>query len=285
MLYFLRTMSAYPQKQTVVISIVCILVVAGIASYVFHEKGAQEIALRASLQSIAVSTSSTPAVITTSTDWRKQFLSATSTSFTAPKSKDAPIDPESQTATYRLGQNFITQYLMLRQSGQNTDATAVNASMSQIASQSAGSLESPRAYASAQISIVNDTPSARAAYAAVFNAVYSRYGSASDEADIAATAYENDDPSRLAAIDPVILGYKQMIASLLSVGVPRPLVPYHLSLLNGLSALEYSSEAFRHMDTDSVKAFAAIKIDAVGTQAADNMFSMISQNLSGSPVK
>jgi hypothetical protein len=278
-------MAVHPQKQTIAIFIVCVLVVAGVAFYVFHEKDAQGIASQASFQSVNVSASSSPSIIATNADWRKQFLSTTTASFAAPKNTAAQTDPQSQTATYRLGENFLTQYLILRQSGQNTNSTAVDATMSQVASQSADSLEGPKAYTAAQISVVNDTAAARNAYASIFNAVSARYESNGDEADIAASAFENDDMTRLAALDPIILNYKQMIASLLSARVPKPLLAYHLNLLNGLSALEYSSEAFRHMDTDSVKAFAAIKIDAIGTQAAGNMFSMISQNLQGSPTQ
>jgi hypothetical protein len=275
-------MRAYPQKQTVIIFALSVLIVGGVAFYVFQGREARQTAHAASLQPIEVSTQTIPAVIASDTDWRKQFLTATSSSFAAPKLATQKETFASSTATYSLGQNFITQYVLLRQSGQSGDMSAINTSMDQVASKSIDTIDGPATYTASHVSVVNDDVAARAAYAQIIGTVAARYEASNDEADVAASAFENEDMSHLAELDPIISDYRSMITALLSVRVPRPLAQYHINLLNGLSALVYSSEAFRHMDTDPMKGFAAIKTDAVGTQAVDNMLYLINQNLTGS---
>ena len=278
-------MRAYPQKHTVFIFILCVLVVGSVAAYVFQGKNAARAALNSSLKTVEVSTQPVSTTIMPDTDWRKQFLTASSTSFVASKSTEKQEPFVSPTATYSLGQNFITQYVVLRQSGQNEDTEAVKASMNQVASKSIDAIDGPKVYTIAHVMMGDDDVATRSAYAKVIGTIHARYDGREDEADVAALAFENEDVSRLTQLDPLIADYRSMINTLLAVRVPKSLAQYHVNLLNGLSALTYSTEAFRHMDTDPMKGYAAIRTDAIGMQAADNMFYMINQSLTGSLVQ
>lgn len=271
-------MAAYPHKQTVVILILCILAVGGAALYVHRSRLA--LAGNAPAQD-RVTVTTARAEPLPETDWQKQFLALASStgSFTAGKNTAPAAPVNDNTATYKFGQEFLTQYIALRQTGLASDARTVSSTIDQIIARGASAIDQPTIYGSGQLSIVTDSPDVIRAYATVFQSALKEYSVLPDEADIAARAFETGDPSQLSALDPIIISLRSMVNRLLAVRVPRSFADNHLDLVNSLSILLYSATAFRHMDTDPLKGLAAIRFDAIVSQSAITLFSKIAASL------
>ena len=267
-------MAAYPRKQTVFIFIICALVTGGTAFYVHDQNGGTtSAALFQNAAAIAPSQSAT-GTIATDVDWRKEFLASTSGAFNTAAAKTAvvPAKQAPLTQTDLLGRDFLAKYGELKQAGLTDDSDAVTNAMSEVVSENAASLSSPKIYSGTDIRIVANSDQAMSSYKAAVQAVALQYSKHQDEAAIAGDALESGDTDSLAKIDTSVSDYKSMISRLLAVSVPQTLAQNHLDLLNGLSSLLYSAQAFRHIDTNPLQGFAAIKMNGLGSQQAEAAF-------------
>lgn len=272
-------MAAYPHKSTVAIFLSCVIVVGGFYYYVFHIKNRPVAAEKAS---VAIDTQAVVPDKLPETDWQKEFLdkNISSSAYKAPEAPKKTDAAEKNTATYALGKNFLTQYITLRQNGLNTDEEVVSNSMDRAVEQSGGALPPARVYSSKDIAVVPDSSSSEKSYSRTISLMSAKYDSRVDEADLALRAYEVNDLSELARLDTAIAGYKSILSSLSATAVPQSYLDQHLVLMNSLSLLLYSSQAFRKMEDDPLTALAAIKADAYATQAADKMFDILRARLS-----
>ncbi len=271
-------MAAYPHKQTVLILILCVIAVGGFAYYVF---GREDASAAAAKEQSSVLAESAPSEPLPETDWQKQFISktASSTAFKAATDVKKDEKPEKQTPTYELGQNFLTQYIELRQKGLSSDEDLVKAAMDDVVVKSSGAIPPPKTYAARDVSIVNDSASAFQQYNKSLNQAAELYAAHRDEAEIAADALENSDFTKLSEVDASISEYKNILASLVGSQVPRSFADRHLDLLNSLSQLLYSAQAFRHIDTDPLTGLATIRLNAVATLETERLFLDISAKL------
>lgn len=264
-------MSAHPQKQTLIIAVVCVLVVAGAAFYVFRlAPGASPAPAAYKAADVAAA----PQQQLPSGDWQRQFLGSTSTksaAFAKPKQAAPSLSPQ-LTDTELLGQAFITKYAALKQAGLTADAKTVSNVMSQVAAENIASIASPRTYAYADIVIAPDSAAATAAYGSVIADLFTNALPRENEAVIASKAFDDNDMSELAQIDPIIASYKQMISRLLATPVPKRFIQYDLNLLNGLSISAYNAESLRHIDSDPMKGLKAVSLELAGIDATYSAF-------------
>lgn len=258
-------MAAYPRKQTVAIFILCAFAVGGVGYYVYGQKSADTTGYQDQAKATVTVASEK---LADNNDWQKQFLAAggdngafkpSAAPVTAKKDENlAPIDT--------LGRDFLTKYMELRQSGLSDDSQSVADSMNAVAAANLNKLPSPKIYSSNNIAVSAGDQSNLTRYK---NAIVSLFRDSLpklNEAMLAQQAYENNDMSELALIDPVISGYKDSISILLKTPAPEPLAKYHVDLLNALSISLYNAESFRHMDTDPMRGLAAVSLEIVGIQ-------------------
>jgi hypothetical protein len=271
-------MAAYPRKQTLFIFIICALITGGTAFYVYGQYSEESKAASTSQNSAAVLSSRTATSTTpVSTDWKKQFLN-TSTSSTLKASNAKPsvaANEKPLTATDQLSRNFLTKYSELQQAGLISDPETVSQVMGQVVTQSADIELIPKEYTAKDLTISSDTPQNIVAYKNIIKSVSERHSSLQDEAEIAVEAFEMEDMSLLVKIDPIINEYKGMISRLLSTPVPEPYLQHHLDLINGMSVSLYSTQAFRHIDTDAIRGFASVRLNAIGFMQIRTAFSHI----------
>lgn len=84
---------------------------------------------------------------------------------------------------------------------------------------------------------------------------YSAPAGTRDELTILNSAFVNDnDPTILAELDPIIISYQQMRDAMLKTPVPSSLIKEHLSLINVYQALLTDITAFRAVFSDALPA-------------------------------
>ncbi len=253
-------MAAYPRKQTFFIFVICALVTGGTAFYVYGENGPETAGISAGNTAAAVQATGT---ISTNADWKKEFLDTASTSaYKTSSAKPASVEKQAPlTATDLLSRNFLTKYGELHQAGLTGDQATVDNVMGQIVSDNTATLQAPKTYTAKDPPASQGNPTA-SAYKNAIQAVSAAYDAHQDEAEIAAQAFETADMTKLAEIDPIIVQYKNMISLLLKTPVPQAYIQFHLDLLNAMSEGLFSAQAFRHMDTDALNGFAAVRMNA-----------------------
>ena len=255
-------MAAYPRKQTVVIFILCALAVGVIAFYVY---GGFTVTGTSSGRQSGVATAAVQNLSTSNVDWQKQFLgaAANTSAFKATGTMVASKNDAGLTAVDDLGRNFFTKYAELRQSGLTTDPQTVNDAMGQVASQAVSELSGPKVYSLKDIVIGGNSRTVTSAYGNAVVLVFRDYMPKQNEAVVAQQAFDDNDMSELAQINPIISSYKDAISLLIKIPTPQPLAQYHVNLINGLSIALYNAESFRHVDTDPVRGLAAVGLEMV----------------------
>jgi hypothetical protein len=260
----------YPQKQTLVIFIVCVIFVAGTATYIYGWPSTKN--------SIKYRNSSIqPQIVTNNTstgpesDWQNQFIDGkASTTFrydpVTQKNPKAgvPINP-----TEELGRDFFTKYVELRQSGLNTDAKTVDNVATQLIKESASKISKPKAYTSKDITIVpvGTGVNATKIYAENLVGILKSWMPVKNEAEIAMEAFEAGDMTLLKGIDTVIAGYKNAVTRLLETPVVQPLAESHLDLINAISMQTFNAQGLRNSDTDPLTGLAAISLEVKSLEA------------------
>jgi hypothetical protein len=125
------------------------------------------------------------------------------------------------------------------------------------------------------LTIVPDGRTALNTYRSVVVGAVSAYTPKLNEAVLAGQAFDDNDMTELAKIDPIIAGYQSMVSALLKVPVPQSLAKYHLDLLNGAMISLYNAQSFRHMDTDPVRGLSAVSFELVALQNMSDAISGI----------
>ena len=257
--------SSYPQKQTIIIASVCFVLV-GITAFYVHTQAPQGTNTQITVTPEQNSIENTQQSISTSTDWKKNFFGATSSSAISNIQQSKAQAPEELTSTDVLGRNFFTQYVQLKQAGLTTDKSSVDAANNQVISQSLSAVSAPKVYKMSDIRISSSTSIVDSAklYSANLMKILNKDMPAQNEAEIADKAYSSGDLSQLQQIDPIILGYQNGITDLIQTPVPPTLAQYHLNLINGLSIQAYNAQSLRKSDVDPLKGLVALSLEIKG---------------------
>ncbi len=271
-------MATYPRKQTVFIFVACVLATSIAALFVYGDSWAKEGQPAVSQIAAEAIPAASSTAISADTDWQKQFLDAGMTT-SAHGAKPVADAPEKLTATDVLGRNFFSQYMGLKQEGLTTDPNSVEGALNQAINKSASMISEPQLRSESDIHITKDSSATLIAYSNTIASIYKVYKDIPDEAAVAAQAFEDSDLSELIKLDPIITAYKNLATRVAALPVPNSLSAYHLQLLNGLDLLAYSTEAFRGLDKDPIKGFAAVRIDAIGSRGTSDAFTKIQEYL------
>ena len=97
----------YPHKQTIIIGAVCIIAIAAVAFYVYGKNTSD------SDLSIQPSINNENDTLSTSTDWRKDFFTSTTTAISKLASTSDQNGP--LTLTAEMSRDFFSRYIQLKQ--------------------------------------------------------------------------------------------------------------------------------------------------------------------------
>ena len=246
----------YPHRQTLLIVIICIAAVGSTAWYVHRQNLLTNTSKPTSILIEKDNAVTTPVSPTKTDDWRNQFLSTEPK--TTPVAKKT-TNSEPLTLTDQMGRNFFTNYIYLQQGGLTNNDQAVKNAVNEALSETASRAPLPKTYAvSSIISYTDDSKTSTHAYGNAVALAFSLHAPRADSAEIAVSAFDNEDMSLLAQIDPIIKAYANTISALLTTPVPSSLANQHINLLNGLSTMKYAAEGLRVGDKDPMQALMGI---------------------------
>lgn len=247
--------SYYPHKQTVIIAIVCIVVVGAVFTYVKTIPRAPATAQQpSSTDNIAVTA---PDLLATSTDWRSSFFGEYGTS--TPKIYSQTDKRENLTLTDRFGRDFFARYIQLKQSGLIDNEQFVTDTINQSIYTAAQSAQHAKTYTLMDIVVINNTDTSHLkAYGNAIGSTISTYGVDDDPAQIANSAFDANDMTILARIEPIVKSYDTIVSVLKNIPVPQPLAIYHTDLMNAVSGMAKIATDIRYVESDPMQTMVSV---------------------------
>jgi hypothetical protein len=155
------------------------------------------------------------------------------------------------TETDLIGQALVAQYLQLGQSGTAINSNSINAAVSQVLN-NPNIITPAKTYTFADIKIGKDDGiNATLTYGTVLGSLFNNNNAqGNDEAVYARDGVEQNDPTILAKIDPIIAAYKNILNGLLAMTAPPTLAKIHLDMVNAMSERLSTAELLRKINTD-----------------------------------
>lgn len=256
---------SYPHKQTILIFIICLVAIIVVAFYV-NSKNIPEIGT-----TIDISSKNENLIITsTSTDWKKQFLSSSPYGKNI-VSAEKKVEDEPLTLTDTFGRNFLTNFITLQQAGAATDKTSVQNAIDQTLQNTFDNASSLKTYEMKDVVISNDITTIKLKnYGNIIGGALINYSTNTNAPSIADEALSTDNLDSLSKIDPIISSYKKIIDVMKSTPVPISIAQYHLNILNAINTLLYSAQGLRNIQTDPMQGMIAL---GVYSSAQDLMMS------------
>jgi hypothetical protein len=200
-------------------------------------------------------------IISTSTDWRKQFLTAGSSTISTKAPKIDPSTLEPETLTGQFGKKFFEQYMYLKQNNLADDPTAVKALVEQTTQNLVDAAPMARAYDLREIKLSSATSiSAEFAYANTIGASFSAHMPKQDPGTVALQALEQEDKSKMKIVDAAAASYTAMLKEVLATPAPSSLSKYHLGVVNALSGMQFAAEGMTKVFNDPIQSVAALSI-------------------------
>lgn len=247
--------SAHPRTQIVVVSLVCIVIVA-IAVLWSRGNIVKDPDTTAGLdKNLVATTNIADQVSTNNTDWKKYFLTGNITTDGASSTKAASVDNNNdQNMTAYLGKATLASYMVLQNSGLDSDQTSIDNATKNIIS-STLNYKTPVTYV---MSDINTTPKSDDITLTTFKSAVatslSLYNVTKNEALITRQYLEEKNPLVLKQIDPIIKNYQDIINSLKKIKTPSVVSKNMLGLINGFSAMKFVAESLRAAKTDPLAA-------------------------------
>ena len=210
--------------------------------------------------SISVTNTKTPNKLPENSDWKKDFFTGSVTTNKADQNSSKSTNVEKPlTLTDKLGQEFFTKYVELKQQNLTDDQKTVANAMEETLASALKDLPQIKKYSLIQLNILNknDSDTIRN-YANSVGIIFIQNWPKSDPAQIASEAFENNDMSMLKKIEPFIISYDKIISKLIAVPVPKILAADHLDIINSASSLRNISQGLRNAESDPMKAIVAL---------------------------
>jgi hypothetical protein len=206
-------------------------------------------------------TPQTEAVISTSTDWRNQFLT-TGTNAITTKSSGAKKEPEEpETLTGQFGKKFFQQYMYLKENNLSEDPGAIKALVEQTTQNLVDAAPLARIYDVREIKISTSAGvAAERAYGNTIGSLLAAYVPRQDAGTIALQALEQEDQSRIKEVEVIASSYNTLLKEILAIPAPASLATYHVALVNALSAMQFSSQGMTKVFTDPIQSVGALSI-------------------------
>jgi hypothetical protein len=167
--------------------------------------------------------------------------------------------------TEKIARDFFARYMELNQSGLAKDQDSQVALVESVLKNGV-ILEKPKTLSISDIIVSSDTSNqALKTYAnTVADLIKNNPHPKKDEAVIANTALEQENPEILKGIDPIIATYKNILSGLRRIPAPQNVAEMHLALVNAMNKFLFVAESLRHSDVDTLKGIggAASYLDA-----------------------
>lgn len=253
-------MASYtPHKQTILITIMCIVVVGGTYIYTKGGFGALMSPQNPTTNSIVtINTVENAAPLSTSSDWRKSFFTGTSSTPTKLIATQSTAQ-ENLSLTDSFGRDFFARYIQLKQSGLRDNQLFVADTLDTSIGKAADAAKKARVYTLSDITIqTTANPANLRIYGNAVGNIFSTYGVDGDPATVANDAFEKGDMTLLKNIDPMITAYGTITTMLKNTPVPQPLATYHLTLLNAVSGMTQIARDLRNVEGDPMQTMVSI---------------------------
>jgi hypothetical protein len=253
---------SYRHKQTVIIFTICILGV-GAAGYAAYGGNLQRTTSETSSNRVVVTTSADITPISSTNDWKNQFLSQSTSTKTAYGSVNAsPLEPkEPETLSGQFGKKFFEQYMYLKQNNLSEDPTAVKALVDQTTQNLVEGAPLPTQYDVRNVSVAtgNDL-AAEKAYANMLGSILSAYMPPQDPAILASQALEKNDPTMIREVEVASASYATMLKKMLAVPTPPLFIKNQVNLINGVSSMVFVSEGMSKVFSDPIQGLVALAL-------------------------
>lgn len=199
--------------------------------------------------------------------------------------KAASSSEANLTLTDKFSRDIFSQYLYLRQQGQNADKQSQENLINQILTNSLYTLTA-KVYADTDLRTSSDNTAAGIkqygnAIGAIFknNAYNSR-----NEGVIVRDALQKEDMSILKELDPIIVSYQASLNQLLKTPSPATLFTAHKSLVNAMSRLLFVVNSYRKLESDPIVSLHGVASAQEGTKELFDAFSSLRSSVASAGV-
>ncbi|MFA6094571.1 MAG: hypothetical protein WC757_01640 [Candidatus Paceibacterota bacterium] len=165
----------------------------------------------------------------------------------------------SWTTTDTISREFFTEYLRAKSNGTDIDQTWQDQTVQNVINKNIANIVYKQ-YTTKDLAIsVTETTNSIKTYGNLLAEILlTETQATSDEITIITTAMESQDTAKLAELDVIIRGYKELIRNLLSVSVPQSASTPHLALVNNLQKLVTNIEAMKFIVEDSFQGMISV---------------------------
>jgi hypothetical protein len=210
--------------------------------------------------SISVTNTKTPNKLPENSEWKKDFFTGSVTTNKADQKSSKSTNVEKPlTLTDKLGREFFTKYVELKQQNLADDQKTVASAMEQTLANALSDIPQIKKYTLNQLNITNtnDKESIKS-YANSIGLVFIELWPTTDPAQITNEAFESGNVKLLKNIEPLTISYDKIVKRLLIIPVPKILASDHLDILNSASSLLNISQGLRSVEADPTKAIIAL---------------------------
>lgn len=199
---------------------------------------------------------------TSTEDWRKtlSILNSSPTTNIISQKPSANKIPAPSTETEKVAQNLFSQYTNLSSSADINNSNTQNL-LAQNALQGVEIGLKPKFYSLSNLNISQaDDQNSIKNYGNKLGEILvsdSPKG-VGGEFTIFARAVQNNDSEEIKKLDPIIAGYKNILADALKLSVPKSAAAVHLNFVNGLSMVLTSIEEMKLVFDDPVRALTSV---------------------------
>jgi hypothetical protein len=233
-----------------------------------------------STNKISVSSENTQNPILADSDWQKVLVGAGISNLGnngSLGSGTTSMNSAPLTTTAKLGEVLVSDYLQLQQSGGDESTDTIDSMVSNVLS-NPNIVPQAKVYAFSDIKIgKDDSINADLIYGQILGALFKNNDAVGNEATYARDSAEQNDPSILKKIDPIIASYKNILNGLIAMTVPPSIASMHLDLINAMSERLSVAELLRMTDTDPAASLEGAGQYLNALQDLSNAFGAIKQ--------
>lgn len=191
-------------------------------------------------------------------NWQKTLVSAFGTSSTWTNgviNSNLSTAEATLTPTDIFGEDFFSKYAQYEQAGADlTDPDTQQQFIGQVMSDGTY-IPTPQTYDISSLTLSADnSTTAIIAYATNLQTIFENDlgPSQPDELTIVQESLDNNDPSILKQLDPIIASYTLLLKDLLAMRVPESMADMHINLVNALSEVLFADQGFTQTYTDGL---------------------------------
>ncbi len=165
---------------------------------------------------------------------------------------------ENLTATDKVSRQLFAEYFQAKQSGAEV-SSETQSRIIESAISDPNLIKKARFYTEGELKIINESgESSLRKYGNNVGAILKKYpGSKESELVTLNRAIQKDDENELAKLDISASAYQNTIKDMLLLSVPKKAVSVHLSVINGLSAVEKINRDMRNVFKDPITALSS----------------------------